>query len=399
MRLDRYWKQAAAGLMAVTLLLVSGNSVNSFAMTGSPQKVHGQTLSSPDKLIIRDEEADQNAGQTAQNAGQADQNAGQADQNAGQTDQGAQEAAQTGGEAQAAGNTVPAAPRIEAFGAVNTPVTDSSSLFGAGRLTMYANHEASSQLLSVIIENGEGGLIVVDGGWTDNAEFLLNQIKQKGGHVQAWLITHPHSDHAGALADILYKHSNEITIDGIYYSFLEDSWYQEKDANAAGMVSHLKGAFANISQDKLHGNIVAGQVIDAGPAKIQVLNQAYNTSSDFVNNSSVAYMVSLNGTNTVFLGDLAQAGGERLMSEHDLSALDCDIVQMSHHGQNGVGYEVYKALKPEICLWPTPQWLWDNDAGSGGGTGSWKTQETRNWMTRLGVKTYYCIKDGDQVIE
>ena len=36
------------------------------------------------------------------------------------------------------------------------------------------------------------------------------------------------SDHAGALADILYKHAGEITIDGIYYSFLEDSWYAEK---------------------------------------------------------------------------------------------------------------------------------------------------------------------------
>lgn len=72
---------------------------------------------------------------------------------------------------------------------------------------------------------------------------------------------------------------------------------------------------------------------------------------------------------------------------------------MSHHGQNGVDYEVYKALRPSVCLWPTPQWLWDNDNGGGAGSGSWKIQETRNWMTRLGVKEYYVTKDGDQVIE
>ena len=48
-------------------------------------------------------------------------------------------------------------------------------------------------------------------------------------------------------------------------------------------------------QNTLHGDIVSGQVIDAGPAKIQVLNKAYKANSDFVNNSSVAYMVSLNG--------------------------------------------------------------------------------------------------------
>ena len=215
----------------------------------------------------------------------------------------------------------------------------------------------------------------------------------------AWLVTHPHSDHAGALAEILSKHSGEITIDGIYYSFLEDSWYQEKDSNAAGMVQHLKSIFAQMPQEKLHGNIVSGQVIEAGPARIQVLNPAYKTSSDFVNNSSVAYMVSLNGTNVVFLGDLALAGGDRLMSEVDLRALDCDIVQMAHHGQNGVDYEVYKALKPRASLWPTPQWLWDNDGGSGYGTGNWKTQETKNWLVRLGVQETYCIKDGNQVIE
>lgn len=64
---------------------------------------------------------------------------------------------------------------------------------------MYANNASTAQLLSVIIENGEGGLIVVDGGWTENADYLLNQIKEKGGHVMAWLVTHPHSDHAERL--------------------------------------------------------------------------------------------------------------------------------------------------------------------------------------------------------
>ena len=125
----------------------------------------------------------------------------------------------------------------------------------------------------------------------------------------------------------------------------------------------------------------------AGPAKIQVLNQAYAANNDFVNNSSVAYLVSLNGTNVVFLGDMARSGGENLMANVDLGALNCTMVQMAHHGQNGVDYEVYKALRPSVCLWPTPQWLWDNDNGGGTGTGPWKTQETRNWMVRLGVKT------------
>lgn len=410
MRIDRYWKQAAAGLLAMMLLMTAGSSMNSFAMTDSqPFKAQGQALTSPDKIIIKDDQDNSQSAQSnqaaaviqpAQSGGQAAEQSQTAGQAAGQTT--GQAADASAGSSQAAASDQPVIQtkaQIAQFGEVSTPKTDASSLFGAGRLTMYANHNTSAQLLSVIIETGEGGLIVVDGGWTDNADFLLEQIKQKGGHVQAWLITHPDSDHAGALADILYKHNGEITIDGIYYSFHEDSWYAEKDQEVANMVSYLKGAFALVPQGTLHGDIVSGQVINAGPAKIQVLNKAYKTTSDFVNNSSVAYLVSLNGTNAVFLGDLARAGGAQLMADHDLSALKCDIVQLAHHGQNGVDYEVYKALRPSVALWPTPQWLWDNDNGGGAGSGPWLTQETKNWMVRLGIKTSYCIKDGDQVIE
>ena len=415
MRIDRYWKQAAAGLLAMMMFMTAGGGMDSFAMTDSqPFKAQGQALTAPDKIIIKDDQdhgQSSQSGQTAPVIQQIQSTNGQAGggQTAGQAG-GAQAAGQGGGGqtaiqdngSQAAAASQPviqAKAQVAGFGEVSTPKTDTSSLFGAGRLTMFANRDTNAQLLSVIIENGEGGLIVVDGGWTNNAEYLLNQIKQKGGHVKAWLITHPDSDHAGALADILYKHNGEITIDGIYYSFHEDSWYAEKDAEVANMVAYIKGAFALVPQNTLHGDIVSGQVIDAGPAKIQVLNKAYKANSDFVNNSSVAYMVSLNGTNVVFLGDLARAGGEMLMADHDLRALKCDVVQLAHHGQNGVDFEVYKALRPSVALWPTPQWLWDNDGGSGAGTGPWLTQDTKNWMVRLGIKTSYCIKDGDQVIE
>lgn len=153
MRIDRYWKQAAAGLLAIMTLTMTGGNLDSLAMTNSqPLKAQGQMLSSPDKIIIRDE------GDNAQSS-QA---------------------------AAASQPVIQTKAQIAAFGEVTTPKTDTTSLFGAGRLTMLANHDTAAQLLSVIIETGEGGLIVVDGGWTNNADYLLNQIKQKGGHVQAW---------------------------------------------------------------------------------------------------------------------------------------------------------------------------------------------------------------------
>ena len=53
MRIDRYWKQAAAGLLAIMTLTMTGGNLDSLAMINSqPLKAQGQMLSSPDKIIM-----------------------------------------------------------------------------------------------------------------------------------------------------------------------------------------------------------------------------------------------------------------------------------------------------------------------------------------------------------
>ena len=41
------------------------------------------------------------------------------------------------------------------------------------------------------------------------------------------------------------------------------------------------------------------------------------------------------------------------MSDKYKNYLQCDIVQISHHGWDGGTVELYKYLNPETCLWPT----------------------------------------------
>ena len=92
--------------------------------------------------------------------------------------------------------------------------------------------------------------------------------------------------------------------------------------------------------------------------------------------------------------------GNQLVAEYanNPGALQADIVQMAHHGQQGVGRNVYEVVKPTICLWPTPIWLWENNNGGGLNSGNWRTLEVRGWMRQLGVKTHVVAKDGDQVL-
>ena len=55
----------------------------------------------------------------------------------------------------------------------------------------------------IIISNDH--LIVIDGGNTCDAEYLCTYIEKLGGKVDAWFLTHPHSDHIGALRSTLER--------------------------------------------------------------------------------------------------------------------------------------------------------------------------------------------------
>lgn len=265
-------------------------------------------------------------------------------------------------------------------------------------MTMLSS-QGGAQMLSSVIRSQNGSLVVVDGGWEADGGYLVEHIKANGGVVDAWLITHPHSDHAGALYDILKNRSDEIEINRIYYSFAPVSWYEEVSPEDVVMVRNLVEELDKLPQEKLCDSVGKGYKITVDNLQITAMNDRYQLDTDPVNNSSITYMVDTGEKKVLFLGDMSYDGGSRLGRECG-DSLKADIVQMAHHGQNGVGRSIYQSIAPKICLWPTPQWLWDNDNGGGYNSGPWKTVETRGWMNEiLKVDKNYCIKDGDIVLQ
>lgn len=293
------------------------------------------------------------------------------------------------------GSQTPIGPGGATAGGTNQTIP--KSYLGGARLTMLSNQSAS-QMMSVLLETKSGKLIVIDGGTEADAGHLEAAIQAKGGHVSAWLITHPHSDHVGALTTLLNRGTN-ITIDNVYYNLTGIEWYQTNEAYRADMVAQFAGALGRLPAEKLHGHVGRGDIITVDDVTIRVLNSPYLFSNNAINNSSVAYQAEVNGKYIVFLGDMGVEAGNQLMSDYAGQKIKCDVLQMAHHGQYGVSESVYRTLNPGICLWPTPGWLWENDNGGGYNSGPWLTLETRAWMERIGVSANYCIKDGDQVLE
>lgn len=240
------------------------------------------------------------------------------------------------------------------------------------------------QMMGYVIVADTGEVLVVDGGHNGDETELARVIKSVGGHVDLWLITHPHADHHTAVINLL-SDPGEITFDALGSSMLPDSW------GAATKVNDMQelfawNAFAPKIKDK-HFEILPGQTFALGSLKIEVLAGA---NPDLLvnpfNNQSCVFRLTENGFTFLILGDLGVEAGRRLMAAGvDLKA---DAVQMAHHGQQGVEEAFYQAVAPRIAFWPTPDWLWDNTPYLGGtpGTGPFKTPEVARWMERLGTR-------------
>ena len=70
-----------------------------------------------------------------------------------------------------------------------------------------------------------------------------------------------------------------------------------------------------LPQEKLHGDIYKGQEIWVDNIKITVMNKPYLQSYNSINNSSVAYMLDINGKKALFLGDMGAETGKQFIED------------------------------------------------------------------------------------
>lgn len=256
---------------------------------------------------------------------------------------------------------------------------------------------STRQMMGYAIKTINGKIIIIDGGTTDDAEQLEKYIVDNGNKVDYWFITHPHSDHAGAF-EVISQNEN-INIGKIYMSINNKEWYIQNEPQRK---DDIEAFFPIIEQEKIKDKIIEPQVndiikIDNITAKILGIKNPEIT-KNAINNSSMVIKLTVNQKDILFLGDTGTESSEKLIKNQEKN-LKSDIVQVAHHGQAGGTEELYKIIKPKICLWPTTDWLWNNNLNGTEDSGPWKTKETRRWMENLKVKQNYIAKDGTQNIK
>lgn len=169
---------------------------------------------------------------------------------------------------------------------------------------------------SILIYSG-GYSAVIDVGTEDSAENVLEDLNSAHiSTIDALIVTHLHTDHAGALPELARRRR----IDNLIIPELD------YDAEATSLVKTAK----QIVTAKGGNAYTALQGMNFKIGKFTVTVLAYYDDMLEDNNKSVIVMAELDGIKFLFTGD-AEAKTEKALIEDGLN-IDCDVLKVGHHG-------------------------------------------------------------------
>ena len=199
--------------------------------------------------------------------------------------------------------------------------------------------------MSYFMVTSGGKIMVLDGGYAQDVPTLKGLIKKYGGHVDKWFLSHPHGDHYSALLALL-KDMDGVTIGEIIYSRckgISNELYTALDALSGGI--------------KVTDIQTPGIRLDIDGVGIKVLSIADPHLHSNLNNSSMVLRIWDRDKTVVFLGDAGVPLGHKLISDYKAD-LDCDYLQLGHHGNFGCDEYFYRTVRFSWALVPTALWIW-----------------------------------------
>lgn len=272
---------------------------------------------------------------------------------------------------------------------------DAERRFTLWQIPLLQNH---SQGNSYVFRTSGGKVVVMDGGVGPEAGYLRGFLGVLGNEVEAWFISHPHRDHIEACNEILKK-PDELKIKSLYHSEFSPEFYDKVEPNSRNLTAEF---YANLKKSDIAVTDVTepGLEVEIDGVSFKILDvKDESVTTNAYNNSCMVVRVDDGVRSAVFLGDAGVEQGDRLLKGPFRKDLDCRYLQMAHHGQYGVSLDFYRTVEFDACLWPTPKWLYDNDAGQGYDTHTWQTIIVRNLMDEIGIKKHFIGWQGLCVVD
>lgn len=257
-------------------------------------------------------------------------------------------------------------------------------------VTQYGD-PASGQSSFYTIKSYKGELIIIDGGWDYQEDYVREIIKSSGGHVSAWILSHPHQDHIGAFSRI-YANPGDIKIDKVYTTDMAPPDACKEKAPWDDMEAYETFLALNI---KDLNYLYEGDSLQFGTLNIDVLSaygpQVYDISKDLVNDGALMLKLNSQKNSFLFCTDIGKSMSEYLIEKYGES-LKSDYLQMGHHGFGGLSDDFYRIVNPKIAFFDAPDWLMFDE------TATYDNPENAEYMRGLGSEIYSFNTSPNQVI-
>lgn len=248
-------------------------------------------------------------------------------------------------------------------------------------ITSYSSLSGNQSLIYSITDGKH--LILIDGGWSIDANAIYHYILSQGGVVDAWILTHPHPDHIGAFNEVCQM--PDIDIKQIYATPVDYEFYKA-NAHPWDEFDVYENFLEQMTNNKKLAYVSEGDEYDLDGIRMKVL-YAYSDdliekyeSKDPCNDGGIVFKLSGRTESMLFLADVGARMSPYIIENH-AEDLKCDYVQMGHHGNGGSSEELLSLVSPRVAFFDCTEDIMQNESLNAGAK--------RRFMEELGAEIFY----------
>lgn len=213
------------------------------------------------------------------------------------------------------------------------------------------------------IENDQS-LIIIDGGWNGNADFVRSVIADHNNTVDAWIISHPHQDHAGAFnaiaADLQDIKIKQIYDNGFDYDFIKASGEPYDDILIMETYHTLTADADNVTHLRRGDEFtICGLTVTVLNAFDDIVIEQCGGEKDYQNNASLMLRITNKTDSILFCSDI-KYDMERYFSSISEQLLSCKYVQTGHHGNWSFSEDFYLNTNADVFFFDAPSAITEN---------------------------------------
>ncbi len=193
----------------------------------------------------------------------------------------------------------------------------------------------------------EGASMLIDSGEKQYAETVIDYLDEQGVEKLDYVVaTHPHSDHMGAMAEIISVFDvDKVIVPKVTEEMTPTTVVYEKFLNAL-TAKAIKLTAAKPETTYPFSGTTAAAVSKTSP-HFEIL--APVADYDDLNNYSVVVKLVYGDTSYLFTGDIEKKAENDILEYG--ADVDSDVLKASHHGSSTSSGEAFiEAVSPEICI-------------------------------------------------